>query len=107
MKLILFVAVFIISLTSYSQTTAVDSVKAAVNALFDGMKNSDASAIQSAFADSAVLQTISNNKEGKLIIKNESVADFALHNRYSENARRTYIPYILYATVSACSLNGG
>jgi ketosteroid isomerase-like protein len=77
MKLILFIAVFIAhSLAAHTQTAA-DSVKAAVNALFDGMKNSDASAIQNAFADSAVLQTIANTKEGKLVIKNESVTDFA------------------------------
>jgi len=34
--------------------TGEDSVKAVVKQLFDGMKNSDAAAIQNAFADSAI-----------------------------------------------------
>ena len=57
--------------------TAEDSVKATINKLFDGMKNSDAVLLRSAFADSAVLQTISRNKEGKTIIQTEKVAEFA------------------------------
>lgn len=48
-----------------------------VNALFDAMRNADAPALQVAFTDSAVLQTIARNKEGKLFVRNESVADFA------------------------------
>jgi hypothetical protein len=61
---------------AFSQS-AEDSVKATVNKLFEGMKNSDPEAIRSAFADSAVLQTIARNKEGKDIIRNESVNNFA------------------------------
>ncbi|HMI79271.1 MAG TPA: nuclear transport factor 2 family protein [Ferruginibacter sp.] len=57
--------------------TAEDSVKAAVNKLFDGMKNADAVAVKSSFADSAVLQTITRNKEGNVVIRNEGVAGFA------------------------------
>ena len=53
-----------------------DSVKAAVNLLFEGMKNSDAVAIRNAFADGAVLQSI-GTKEGKTIIRDESVKDFS------------------------------
>jgi len=53
-----------------------DSVKAAVNLLFEGMKNSDAVAIRNAFADSAVLQSI-GTREGKTIIRDESVKDFS------------------------------
>ena len=54
-----------------------DSVKAAVNLLFDGMKNADAGMVKSAFADSAVLQTIARNKDGKTVVRNENVNDFA------------------------------
>ena len=67
---------FLVSVPSQAQTTA-DSVKAAVNLLFDAMKNSDGTQLSGAFADSAVLQTISQTKEGKLFIRNESVKDFA------------------------------
>ena len=61
---------------SRAQTTE-DSVKAAVNMLFDGMKNSDPAAIKNSFADSAVLQSIALTKEGKTVIKDEKVNDFA------------------------------
>ncbi len=57
--------------------TAEDSVKDAVNKLFDGMKTSDVVLLKSAFADSAVLQTISRNKEGKIIVQNEAIEEFA------------------------------
>jgi hypothetical protein len=69
-------AICLISLSLFSQTTE-DSVKAAVNKLFEGMKNSDPSLITASFADSAVLQTIGSNKEGKTIIRNEKVSGFA------------------------------
>jgi Putative lumazine-binding len=64
------------SLVTKAQTTE-DSVKIAVNKLFDGMKNSDAALLKTAFADSAILQTIALNKEGNIIIKNETVEAFA------------------------------
>lgn len=54
-----------------------DSVKATVNQLFEGMKSANAGLVQGAFADSAVLQTIARNKEGKTIIRNEAVSAFA------------------------------
>ena len=57
--------------------TAEDSVKIAVNRLFEGMMKADAEMLKAAFADSAILQTIATNKEGKVIIRNESVAEFA------------------------------
>lgn len=60
-----------------AQNTTIDSVKAAVNLLFEAMKTSDGAKLQTAFADSAVLQTIIQNKEGKVIIRNEQVKDFA------------------------------
>ena len=70
-------ACFAIAVYATAQT-AEDSVKTAVKLLFEGMLQSDAVKIQSAFADSAVLQTIGNTKDGKLVIKNESVKEFAL-----------------------------
>lgn len=75
-KFLLFLTFVIVSFTASAQS-AEDSVKAAVNKLFEGMKNSDAALLRSAFADSAVLQTISRNKEGKTIIQSEDVNAFA------------------------------
>ncbi|WP_315814517.1 nuclear transport factor 2 family protein [Paraflavitalea speifideaquila] len=58
--------------------TSEDSVKAAVNQLFEGMKTANAALVKSAFADSAILQTIiTRNKEGKTVIRNEAVGEFA------------------------------
>lgn len=59
-----------------SAQTAEDSVKAAVNSLFEGMKNADPSAIKNAFADSAILQTIINGANGKITVRTEPVAAF-------------------------------
>ena len=58
--------------------TAEDSVRAAVNKLFDAMIKSDATLLKSAFADSAILQTISRTKEGKIFIQNETIEAFAV-----------------------------
>lgn len=57
--------------------SAEDSVKAAVNQLFTAMKNADSALLINSFADSALLQTIANNKEGKVELRNESTAAFA------------------------------
>jgi hypothetical protein len=58
--------------------TAKDSVKNTVNRLFEAMKNSDTLLLKAAFADSAVLQTIANNKDGSIKVVTEMVEDFAL-----------------------------
>jgi Putative lumazine-binding len=56
--------------------TAEDSVKTVINKLFTGMKTADASLVKMCFADSMVLQTISRDKAGKLVVKNEDPAGF-------------------------------
>jgi len=78
MKRTLITLFAIVLLAQYldAQTTE-DSVKAVVKQLFDGMKNSDAAMIQSAFADSALLQSVGRNKEGKIVIENEKIDEFA------------------------------
>lgn len=57
--------------------SAEDSVKAAVNGMFTGMKAADAGMIRRSFTDSAILQTIAATKEGKATVRTESVADFS------------------------------
>ncbi|HEV8284976.1 MAG TPA: nuclear transport factor 2 family protein [Chitinophagaceae bacterium] len=73
--IILILSIVLLSKILDAQTTE-DSVKAVIKQLFDGMKNSDASLIRNTFADSAILQTIGKNKEGKTIIQNDSVDEF-------------------------------
>ena len=77
MKGILFASVMLLCFGYTKAQTAEDSVKAAVNQLFAGMKGADANLVRTAFHDSAVLQTIARTKEGKLFIRNESVKEFA------------------------------
>lgn len=60
-----------------AQMSATDSVKAAVNLLFTGMKNSDPVTIRSSFADSALLQSVVRSRDGGQGLRNESIEDFA------------------------------
>src|SRR6478735_6598350 len=73
--LLVFVLVFF-AIIAKGQSTEDTSIKEPINNLFEGMRKSDAALIKSAFAETAVLQTIKKNKEGKLIVENENVADF-------------------------------
>ena len=75
-KIIIFFVLTSIGYVARSQT-AEDTVKMAVNKLFETMKTGDTAMFKTCFADSAILQTISRNKEGKIIIMNEAVAEFA------------------------------
>ncbi len=75
-KFISILILFLSFVTKGNSQTASDSVTATVKQMFLAMKNSDGNQLQNCFADSAILQTIVNNKEGKAIVKNEAVADF-------------------------------
>ncbi|HMI79997.1 MAG TPA: hypothetical protein VK484_14455, partial [Ferruginibacter sp.] len=70
-----FTAIFITGSTVFAQS-AEDSVKTVVNNLFTAMKDADAALLKSVFADSAILQTITKNKAGETLIKNEEIAGF-------------------------------
>ena len=77
MKQFLIFLTFITLSIALKAQTAEDSIKIVISKLFDGMKNSDAALLKTAFADSAILQTISRDKDGKTIIENDKVEDFA------------------------------
>ena len=69
---------FIFTHTLVTAQTAEDSVKATVNQLFEGMKNSDPNLVKDAFADSAILQTIGRNQQtGQTVIRTDAVSGFA------------------------------
>ncbi len=76
-KLIILIALNFFLINNSDAQTAEDSVKAVVKQLFDGMKNSDSIMIRDAFTDSAILQSVGRNKEGKIIIENDKVNEFA------------------------------
>jgi hypothetical protein len=62
---------------SSSAQTAEDSIKAVINKMFTGMKNSDTSLVKSCFTETAIMQTFGKSKEGKTIITTETPGDFA------------------------------
>ncbi len=72
---LLIISSIIASSTASAQNTE-DSVKAVVNNLFAAMKNGDAQVLRSVFADTAILQTITKDKSGNTVIRNEEVAGF-------------------------------
>lgn len=77
MKKIFIFLTFLLFSYAINAQTAEDSVKVPVNRLFEAMKNSDALLLKTTFTDSAILQTISKDKEGKIIIETDRVEDFA------------------------------
>ncbi len=74
-RIFIFLLVISCSVTVNAQS-AEDSVKTTVNKLFEAMKTGDAVMLKAVFADSAILQTITRNKEGKTIVQNEEIAGF-------------------------------
>ncbi|HET9430756.1 MAG TPA: hypothetical protein VFO70_06245, partial [Chitinophagaceae bacterium] len=72
----LFLTGFFFSYSGVSQT-AKDSVKAVITHLFKGMQNADSAMVKNCFTDSAMLQTIARRKDNGLVIRNQSVIEFA------------------------------
>lgn len=87
MKKLLFSFSFVLAVSLCQAQTAADSVKAAINQLFRAMKNADAGTVLDCFTDSALLQTISKDKEGKVVVKTETVDEFGKSiGRLAKNA---------------------
>ncbi|HEX7904709.1 MAG TPA: hypothetical protein VF487_12590 [Chitinophagaceae bacterium] len=77
MKCFLLLLTAVITLSVNAQTTE-DSVKAAVNKLFAGMKEANVEMMKSSFTGNAVLQTIGKAKEGGgMVVTTEDVNGFA------------------------------
>ena len=57
--------------------TAQDSVRSIVNKLFNAMRNGDSASVRACFDDSAILQTIARNRDGKVVVRNDMVSAFA------------------------------
>lgn len=71
---------FLIVLTLISSIcraqTAEDSVKMVINKMFTGMRNADTLLLKNCFADNMILQSISVNKEGIVVVRNENPIEF-------------------------------
>jgi len=74
----IYIFISLICITSFGAKaqSAEDSVKAVINDLFTAMKEGDGKLLRNCFADSAILQTISRDKAGETIIRNEPVSEF-------------------------------
>jgi hypothetical protein len=71
-----FILLTMVAFASANSQTPEDSVKIAINKLFTGMMSADIGLLRSSLADSVIFQTIAQNKEGNIIVKNESTAEF-------------------------------
>lgn len=65
-----------VSQNLYAQQNEPDAVKAVINHLFDGMRESDSSKVAAAFTGDAVMQTIGQNQEGEAIINTGNLDGF-------------------------------
>ncbi len=74
--LLLLLSTLITSYTVHAQN-AEDSIKAVINKMFTGMKNSDTAMVKACFTETAFMQTFGKSKEGKTIITTDSPDDFA------------------------------
>ncbi len=74
--LLLLLSTLITGSAAYAQT-AEDSIKAVINKMFSGMKNSDTAMVKACFTETAFMQTFGKDKDGKAIITTDSPSDFA------------------------------
>ena len=75
MKGLFFLLILICVSDEIKAQFASDSIMAAVNSLFEGMKKADTNLLKNCFSSDAIMQTIQDNK-GIVKVSNESVADF-------------------------------
>ena len=74
--LLLLLLIVITGNAAYAQN-AEDSIKAVINKMFTGMKNSDTVMVKECFTSTAFMQTFGKDKEGKTIITTNTPSDFA------------------------------
>jgi hypothetical protein len=75
-KYCFFICLLYFTLPSVSQTP-VDSIKMAIGNMFDAMRMGDSARLLSCFADSAILQTVAKSSDGKVLVRNEQIVEFA------------------------------
>lgn len=74
--LVLLIALGLSSADAQTITSDEAAVKATINNLFSGMKAADTTLIRGAFATNSIMQTIATTKEGKAMVRTESLANF-------------------------------
>lgn len=61
-----------------SSLTTEDSIRAVITSMFDGMKKADAEMVKAAFSSNAIMHAFARNQEGKIVVKEEKPAEFAM-----------------------------
>ena len=75
-KLMLINLLLVLSANVFAQQTEADAIKQTINTLFNAMRKGDSTLLRSTFSKGMILQSISNDKEGKAILSTENVNDF-------------------------------
>jgi hypothetical protein len=75
-KLLLIGLILCRSAQLFAQQPAIDSVKQAVNTMFDAMRKGDSTTLRSVFAADMRLQSISTGKDGKAVISTDAADVF-------------------------------
>lgn len=72
-----FISIMLTTIAGFAQNLNDEAaVKATINLLFDGMRNSDTTMLKKAFAANHIMQTIVKTKDGKAMVRTESLANF-------------------------------
>lgn len=72
-----FIPIMLITTVVFAQNLTEEvAIKATINLLFDGMRNSDTTLLKKAFATNNTMQTIVKTKDGKAMVRTESLANF-------------------------------
>ncbi len=71
------ITIFVFSFQHLSAQTTTDSVQKAVELLFTAMHKSDTFLLRQSFTPAPILQTITKNKDGQIIVADETLDAFA------------------------------
>jgi hypothetical protein len=75
-KLLVINLLLAISTCVFAQQSDTLAVKQTINTLFDGMRKADSTLLRFVFSKDMILQSISNNKEGKAVLTIDKADDF-------------------------------
>jgi hypothetical protein len=75
-KIVLIIIFTTGSFAAYCQQTVTTAVKQTINTLFDAMRKGDSTLLRSVFSKDMILQSVSNDKEGKAILTTEKADGF-------------------------------
>jgi len=75
-KLLIITLMVFVSVTTFAQQTDTAAIKQTVNTLFDAMRKGDSTLLRSVFSKDMILQSISNDKDGKANLSTEKADGF-------------------------------